>query len=116
MDKALRIKFDRLDGILEDVLVLPETPSLMSAGKLQSRGLSFYWNHGFLPCSLSRDTNTLVVFDVCGGLPMIVQGGIYDVIRDPATLLELRGAKIIHGNEKTRSNSNIWTKMTHRWE
>lgn len=95
MDKTLRIKIDRLDGLLEDVLVLFETPGRMSAGKLQSSECSFYWNYGFLPCLLSRDIKTLVVFDVCGGLPMIIQGGVCNLVRGLPALLELCGAKII---------------------
>lgn len=41
MDKALKIKIERLDGLLEEILVLPNTPGLMSAGKLQPKGFSF---------------------------------------------------------------------------
>ena len=39
---------------------------------------------------------------------MIVQGGIYDVIRDPATLLELCGAEIIHENGKNKVKLDLW--------
>lgn len=72
MDKDLTIKIERLDGQLEDILVLPNTPGLLSVGKLQSKGFSFHWTHGFLPCLVSQNTKTLVVFDVCGGLPMVI--------------------------------------------
>lgn len=41
-----------------------------------------------------------MVFDVCGGLPMVIQGGVFDLVRDLPTLLELCGAKIISGNGK----------------
>lgn len=100
MDKPSMVKIDRLDNLMEETLVLPNTPGLMSAGKLQSKGFSFYWTHGFLPWLVSQDTNTLVVLDVCGNLPMVIQGGVFDLIRDLPTLLELCGAKITSENGK----------------
>ena len=41
-----------------------------------------------------------MVFDVCGVLPMVIQGGVFDLVRDLPTLLELCGAKITSENGK----------------
>ena len=95
MDQKISTTIELLDGIIEDVLVLPDTPSLMSAGKLNDAGFSFYWTHGYLPCLLSTTTNKLLVMDVFGGLPMILEGGVFEKIRDIDTLSRLSGAKWI---------------------
>ena len=96
MDQKISVTIEHLDGIIEDVLILPHTPSLMSARKINEAGFSFYWTHGYLPCLLSTTTNNLLVMDVFGGLPMILEGGEFEKIRGMSTLSKLSGAKWLH--------------------
>ena len=100
MDEALNVEISRLEGLMSEILILPDTPELMSAGKLQGDGFSFFWAHGYLPCLISNKTHAIIAMDVCGGLPMIIQNGVFDKVQNTETILELCGVKMMKEGNK----------------
>lgn len=92
MDHALTVEVNRLEGLLANVLVFPGSPALMSAGLLSSR--VFLWAYGFLPRCVACDAQKIIVFDVCGGLPMIIEGGVFDKVHDLGVLVQLCAARL----------------------
>ena len=65
-NEGITMQINRLGGMLADVLLLPDSPALLSAGALEEQGFSSYWSHGYLPCLIENDTQNIIVFDVCG--------------------------------------------------
>ena len=63
-DEGLTMEVQRLNGLLQDVMILPDSPALMSAGSLQNEGFSFHWSYGFLPCLVSNGDHKIIAFDV----------------------------------------------------
>jgi len=45
-NKGITMQIDRLGGMLADVLLLPDSPALLSAGALEEHGFSSHWAHG----------------------------------------------------------------------
>lgn len=80
-DDVVPIRMDRLGNLLAEVLLLPNTPGLLSAGMLEQSGFSSVWAHGYLPCLVENKTGNLIVFDICANLPMVIKRGVFDVIR-----------------------------------
>lgn len=76
--------------MITDLVVLPNTPSLLSAGLIERAGYS----SSYLPCLVESNTGKVVVFDVCNNIPMILKGGVFETVRDQDTLRSLSGVKI----------------------
>ena len=91
------IRIDRLGDLLAEVLVLPNSPGLLSAGMLEKSGFSSVWAHGYLPCLVENKTGNLIVCDICANLPMVIKGGVSDMIRDQPTLQKLCGVTVEDG-------------------
>ena len=90
-------RIDRLGDLLSEVLVLPNSPALLSAGMLEKSGFSSIWAHGYMPCLVENKTGKLIVFDVCANLPMVMKGGVFDLIRDQSSLKKLCGVTVENG-------------------
>ena len=93
-NQVLDVSIDRLGGLLTEVMLLPNSPSLISAGRIGKSGYTYVWAHGYLPCLINNDTGAQIVFDVSSNLPIIMKGGIFDTISDPALLSALSGVLI----------------------
>ena len=76
-------------------MILPNTPSLISAGRVEKSGFTYVWAHGYLPCLINNDSGKLSVCDVSSNLPVIMKGGIFDTINDPTVLSALSGVIVI---------------------
>ena len=82
MNQVMDISVPWDAGASRPVHVLPDTPPLVSMGAAVESGFSFYWNSGFYPCLVSGQTKQVFIFDVCGGLPIMAQGGAFEQIRN----------------------------------
>ena len=67
----------------------------MSVGLLQSEGFSFHSAHGFLSCLIANNNHRIIVSDVCGGLPVIIEGGVIDNNHDIDRFIQLCGARLM---------------------
>ena len=93
-------------------MILPNTPSLISAGRVEKSGFTYVWAHGYMPCLINNDSGDLIVFDVSSNLPVILKGCIFDTINDPIVLSALSGVVVtddyIHV-ARVRSHHTNWS-------
>ena len=84
IDKAIDIEIEKLGGMLAEVVVLPDTPSLLSAGMIEKTGSTSVWAHGCMPCLVDNSTGQIIVLDV-----KVNHAMLFDLVNDPQTLQRL---------------------------
>ena len=92
------MRIERLGNFVTDLLLLPDTPALLSAGALERSGFISIWAHGYMHCLVEDKSDAIIVFDVSQNLPMIRKGGIFELVKDRPTLEKLSGVIIVKGD------------------
>ena len=80
-NKVLGMRIERPGNLVTDLLLLPDTPALLSAGALERSGFTSIWAHGYMPCLVEDKSDAIIVFDVSQNLPMIRKVGIFELVR-----------------------------------
>ena len=71
-NQVVEMRMSKLGGMLAEVMVLPDTLSLISAGPMENAGYTYIWAHGFLPCLFNNDSGHMEVFDLISHLPIML--------------------------------------------
>ena len=73
-NKLFGMRMERLGNLVTDLMLLPDTPALLSAGALERSGFTSIWAHGYMPCLVESKSDAIIVSDVSQNLPMIKRG------------------------------------------
>ncbi len=98
VDSVLQGQMKAFGNQVVDIILMPDTPALLSMGECEAQGYTSIWAHGYMPCVCCNKTGAVTPLDLISNVPYLMRGGIGEIANDTATIEQLTGVVVHDGH------------------